>query len=292
MKIYYHGDDYGVSYKQSKRILECFQFGVLNSISIMPNGKNIIKSIKLLNEVDKDRTIRRSLHINFVEGVSVSKKEQIPDLVDKQGMFSKSFIQVLWLSFFSYHKIKPQLKTEIKAQILYCKKIGCELTAIDSHQHYHMIPAVFDALLEVLEEIKEDNIAQIRISNDPIVPLLENPSMIAKIKPVDMIKWCLLGILAFRVRRKLKQTTYESPVFFGVFYTCKMRIGIVEKLLPSYLAYSKKKKRELELMFHPGNLTERSELLDNRAEGLYKFYTSKDRMDEMECLMKLKDKNI
>ena len=41
-------------------------------------------------------------------------------------------------------------------------------------------------------------------------------------------------------------------------------------------------------MFHPGNLTKREELLDMRSKELEEFYTSENRLDEAECLKRLK----
>ena len=77
--------------------------------------------------------------------------------------------------------------------------------------------------------------------------------------------------------------------FFGIFYTCEMKKEVVEALLPSYKAYADKKGQELELMFHPGNLTDCSELLDKRSRELATFYLSDNRQDEAECLKRMKE---
>ena len=46
-------------------------------------------------------------------------------------------------------------------------------------------------------------------------------------------------------------------------------------------------KMALELMFHPGNLAARAELLDERSEELAAFYLSGSRFEEAECLKRI-----
>ena len=54
--------------------------------------------------------------------------------------------------------------------------------------------------------------------------------------------------------------------------------------LPAYQSYAGRKASELELMFHPGNLTAAYELLDARNKELADFYMSDNRFYEAECL--------
>lgn len=93
-KIWFHADDYGVTIEQSKRILDCWQNGVLNSVSVLPNTPVLKEALKLLDQADSEGTqIRRVLHLNFVEGKPLAGAENVPDLVDKTGYFDKGFLQ-------------------------------------------------------------------------------------------------------------------------------------------------------------------------------------------------------
>ncbi|MDE6219323.1 MAG: ChbG/HpnK family deacetylase, partial [Lachnospiraceae bacterium] len=51
-KIWFHADDYGVTTEQSKRILSCYQDGVLNSISVLPNTPALRESLDILDRTD------------------------------------------------------------------------------------------------------------------------------------------------------------------------------------------------------------------------------------------------
>lgn len=287
-KIYFHADDYGVSKNQSARILACHTQGALNSISVLPNVKELKACLQLLHEEDREGRIRRVLHLNFVEGRPAAGADQVGMLVDETGYFSCSFIQILKWNYTkkgeNRRKLKQQLKREIAAQIeQVTEAFDYGITAIDSHQHYHMIPIIMESLLEVLEE-KQLAIEEIRIPVDPLIPLFKTPSMWFKVPFMNWIKWAILWLHEGRIQKLLENRGIRVPVFFGIFFTCEMKTEIVEALLPKYEAYARRKGRSLELMFHPGNLTERSELLDERSKELEEFYMSDNRLAEAECL--------
>ncbi len=188
-------------------------------------------------------------------------------------------------------EIVRQLELEIAAQLrAVTAKHDYKITAIDSHQHYHMIPLVFDSLMEVLleREFEHLGIHHIRIPVDPAAPLMHNAQMRRGVPKMNWVKWCILNIYADRNKEILQNKGIETPVFFGIFYTCEMKKEVVEALLPAYKAYADRKGQDLELMFHPGNLTARYELLDARSKELVAFYMSDNRYYEAECLKLLK----
>lgn len=291
-KVWFHADDFGVTKEQSERILGCYQDGALNSISVLPNTPALRESLELLDRADPGGTrIRRVLHINLVEGKPLAGAENVPALVDDSGYFDKSFIR-----FFRWNYMKRgaarrgivrQIKAEIEAQL---RAVTCEcdyrVTAVDSHQHYHMIPIVFDSLMEVLSEKEFEHlrICQVRIPVDPAAPLMHSAMMLRGVPVMNWVKWCILKIYADRNRKILQSKGIGTPVFFGIFYTCEMKKEVVGALLPAYRAHADRKGQDLELMFHPGNLTARHELLDARSKELAAFYMSDNRYYEAECL--------
>lgn len=295
---WYHADDFGVSLEQSEKILSCYRDGVLNSISILPNVPDLDGALELLDKVDKKRVLRRVLHLNFVEGMPLAGAEQVPLLVDKEGYFDKSFF---WFFIRSYTvcgkrrtDLKRQLCAEIRAQL---RAVATErdfhITAVDSHQHYHMIPMVFDCLAAVLEEAEfaHLDIRQVRIPVDPIMPVLavRRPK---RIPAVNLVKWLILKTSSKRNIKILLQKGIEVPTFFGILYTCEMKWEIVKTLFPAYKKYANGKGNSLELMFHPGNLTADYELLDKRRGELRSFYMSDNRFFEAECLKMLKNQCV
>lgn len=293
--IWFHADDYGVTVQQSGKILDCFQNGALNSISILPNTPALKDSLKALDEADPDgNRIRRVLHLNFVEGRPLAGAEQVPLLVDETGYFDKSFIRFFRWNYLirgrKRQELARQLKLEITAQLrAVTVENNYRITAIDSHQHYHMIPIIFDSLMEVLsdKEFARLDIQYIRIPVDPVAPLWKDMHMFMGVPKINLVKWCILKMSASRNKKILESRGIKSPVFFGIFYTCEMKREMVETLLPAYEGYADSKDEELELMFHPGNLTADYELLDARRKELVAFYMSDNRFYEAECLKQL-----
>lgn len=294
--IWFHADDYGVTAQQSERILDCFRNGALNSISVLPNAPALKDSLKILDNADPDgNQIRRVLHLNFVEGRPLAGAEKVPLLVDETGYFDKSFIRFFQWNYIKRGRIRQelarQLKLEITAQLrAVTVEYNYRITAIDSHQHYHMIPIIFDSLMEVLsdKEFERLDIQYIRIPVDPVAPLWKDMHTLLGVPAINWVKWCILKMNAARNKKILQDKGIKSPIFFGIFYTCEMKKDVVETLLPAYESYADGKNEELELMFHPGNITAEYELLDIRRKELAEFYMSDNRFYEAECLKQLK----
>lgn len=299
LKVWFHADDYGVTKEQAERILYCHTNGVLNSISILPNTGMLDETFEILERTDPKHSIRRVLHLNFVEGKPMASGKTVDMLIDDEGYFNISFVKLLLWNYLktgkNREKLKKQLRTEIGAQLdAVTINNDFHISAVDSHQHYHMIPVVCEALIEVLREkgrlgTGNDCIRQLRIPVDPLMPVFTTRGILHRIPAVNWIKWFILHINEKKCRAMAYDAGLEMPVFFGIFFTCSMRRDIVGRLLSVYETYAEKRNAELELMFHPGNLNAGYELLDIRKKNLEEFYLSDNRFYEAETLIRLKE---
>lgn len=306
--IYYHADDYGVCAAQSESILFCHTNGCLNSISIFPNSPYTEKAFFLAANASKSAVsenaaetahaviapsapkLRMVVHLNLIEGHSAAPAASVPLLTDKNGMLCCSFGYLLKANFAAPRRRRAfhvQLKTEIAAQLA----VVSELTksrhiCVDSHQHFHMIPLVFDALCEVIEE-NHYILDSLRIPTDPIRPILTTPRLLCKVPPVNLIKYGILRALSWRILSKAKRICQDIPVFFGIFFTCRMEYDAVAPLLKKYDAIARKQHRNLELMFHPGGVENADELLDHSNKELAAFYRDPYRKKEADALIRL-----
>ena len=277
--IYFCADDYGISKSSNTRIEECFKNGVLNKISVLPNGDVSDFNERLLGE-----NVKLSLHLNLIEGYPLSKKEDVSLLVSDKGFFKHSFIGLFFLSIFGNRSLlKKQLYNEIKMQIDFWKKEMGEETPIlvDSHQHTHMIPLVFKTLMRV---IKEENVEveYIRIPAEPILPYIKSPSLYFKFRPIGLIKQWLLKFLKFVNRKELKKANIKSALFMGIMFSGQLTEDKINKLLPYY----KKQNENIEIAFHPGYLESGESLIDGFRKDFKKFYYSKWRRIEYDTLLK------
>ena len=149
--IYISADDYGLCDISSMHIKQCIDKGALNKVSVFPNFDTVD-----LSEILENKNVRVCLHLNLVEGRCMANSDEIDLIADKNGNLKHTFGGLFKLNLFRRKELENQAYKEIKAQVLFWKNILPQDVPffIDSHQHTHMIPAVFKALLRVLKDEK------------------------------------------------------------------------------------------------------------------------------------------
>lgn len=282
--IYFCADDYGLCESVSDCIRQCVRDGCLNKVSIFPNFEK-----SDFQKLSERKPVRLSLHLNLVEGLCMADANAIPLLVNRDGSFRHTFGGLLLRNLLCGKKLEAQAYREIKAQVLFWKNLLPPGTpfCIDSHQHTHMIPAIFRAMLRVLhdEGITPD---YVRVPAEPILPYLKTPSLWFTYNPVGVIKQWLLGFLWLFDRAPAKKYNIPSAHFFGVLCSGKMDEVRVRKLLPKYINLAKKDGRDIEVLFHPG----RAERWDAKNIVFGRFYRSENRKTEFDAIMKLSERSV
>lgn len=281
--IYFCADDYGLNDVSSMRIKKCIDEGALNKVSVFPN----FDTVDLQKLTDK-KNVRISLHLNLVEGKCMANPEEIGLLADKNGVFKNAFGGLFKLNFLKRKKLEDELYKEIKAQVLYWKSIlpqGVPF-CIDSHQHTHMIPAVFKMLLKVLED---ENIIlkYVRVPAEPVLPYIMTPSLYMTYSPVNVIKQWLLNFLWIINKPQAKKHKISASLFMGILFSGKMDRKRVCKILPKYIKMAEKQGKDIEVLFHPGYLDENE--IDFKSKNIVfeKFYLSENRKTEFDSAMKI-----
>ena len=283
--IYFCADDYGISEGANSCIENCLKNGVLNKISVLPNGE-VLDFKKRLS--DKDAIL--SLHINLVEGRPLSNPNDVDLLVSESGYFKYSFIGLLFLSLSSKRrKLEKQIYKEIQSQIKFWKKAMGEVmsVSIDSHQHTHMIPLIFKTLMRVIKE-EGLKVSYLRIPDEPLLPYIYTPSLYFEYHPVGLIKQGLLKTFAFINRKELKKSKIQSAYFMGIMFSGKLNEVRIKKLLPQYLKLAKKNNKDIEIGFHPGNIKDGEKIIDGIRQDFKKFYFSSWRNIEHDTLINFK----
>ncbi len=275
--IYICADDYGLCKAVSRHIDECI--GTLNKISVFPNFDSDISALK-------GREVYLSLHLNLVEGKCISDPSKIPLIADEDGNFRYSFEGLYLKSLIQKKEFMSQVCEEIKAQIiLWQSKVGEGMPImIDSHQHTHMIPGVFDALVKAIEDVGVD-IKYLRIPVEPILPFVMTPSLYFTYSPANVIKQWLLKILWLANKKVYNKHKFPTACFFGILFSGGMDIHRVSKILPRILDVAAKKGRDTEILFHPGYMDE--ELPPDSNIAFDKFYLSAGRKTEFDTLTKI-----
>jgi predicted glycoside hydrolase/deacetylase ChbG (UPF0249 family) len=299
-----HADDYALTVNTSKDMLECMREGKLDSISIVPNTSAFEQCMEMLYEQIPSLPFLplMSVHLDFVEGRSLAGCKDVP-LLTREGsdLMGLSWGGLFTLSYLPWKRgeAKKQLKREIKAQIEktqraveHCleiaKKAGVPCAQkglrIDSHQHAHMIPVVWEAVTEVVAEEKYP-LEYIRNSKEVLGVFLSETSLWRTYRPINFIKNRLLALYSHKADRYCQAHRMEQMYLWGLVMSGRMDQDRVEKLYGKMTAKADKDGRRLEILFHPGlTLPEEvsEELGDAAAE---EFYLSPDRHTEKTTVM-------
>ena len=291
MKVEFHADDFGLFVGQSKRILRCFQSGALNGVSILTNGEDLEQCLALIQSSAGNLDI--AVHLNFLQGKSKSEQQNVDLLTDKDGYFNLRFVKLLFSSYGRKRKLyKQQLKREIIEQINtlkgFCEEHGKRIR-IDSHAHWHMIPVVFDALMEGIKEEGLD-VEYIRIPDEPVGLLIRNARHLIPFKPINIIKMLVLHLLAKRNLRKYRDSlqNMEKKVFTGVLLSDAFTYEKACFLLPKIKTYAAKRNAGVELLAHPGKVTETDDIKRITNADDMAFFLSPHRDSEAEMFIKMK----
>ena len=286
--IYICADDYGLCNNTSAHIQKCIEEGALDKVSVFPNLDRID-----LQKILKDKNIRVSLHLNLVEGRCMAAADEINLIADKDGNLKHTFGGLFKSGLFHGKEFEAQVYKEIKAQVLFWKSILPEDIpfCIDSHQHTHMIPAVFRALIKVLNDEKISS-EYLRIPAEPLMPFIQTPSLYFTYKPVNIIKQWLLKYLWLINKSVANKYNIPTSYFFGILFSGKMDEKRVSKVLPKYKKLAEKHGRDIEVLFHPGYTDKNECEFENKNIVFEKFYLSKNRKTEFDSVIKLSERSV
>ncbi len=291
--IEYHADDYGLFKTQSRHIMHCYHNGALNGISIMPNSPYLAECMDEIKDFRKKLFV--TVHLNFVEGRPLTG-DKAKRLTDKYGNFNIGFGKLLILGYVPvirriYYKA---IRREVEAQLIACKEyMNDGRFRIDGHVHYHMLPLIFDALMDV---IKKNNlqVSYIRFPKEDLDIYRRSAGKISGIKTINIIKVLVLNALSRRNERKyameLRNLGVENKLFMGVMLSGHMFYDSVKECINAGAdIMADRGLSDMEILFHPGDVTvpEDVEQLTSKDDISFLFDNSANRQKEADALVKL-----
>ena len=86
------------------------------------------------------------LHLVLVEGRPSLPPEQVPDLVDGEGLFREDMVRsAIAMAFIP--RVRRQLFAEVEAQFAAFAATGLPLDHVNAHKHFHLHPVIASAML-------------------------------------------------------------------------------------------------------------------------------------------------
>ena len=290
--IEYHADDYGMFRTQSRHIIDCYHNGALNGISIMPNSPYLAECMEEIKDIRKKLFV--TVHLNLVEGQPLTGAKA-SKLVDGDGNFNIGFGKLLLVGFVPvlrkiYYR---QIRREMEAQILGCRQyMNDDKFRLDGHVHYHMLPLVFDAIMDVVEQNNLE-VSYIRFPREDLNVYRKVSGKLKGIKLINVIKVLVLNALADRNERKhgetLRRLGVQRKFFMGVMLSGHMFYDNVKECIPVAAdILADKGLQDMEILFHPGDITELTEVSQITSKDDLDFLNvnSANRFKEAEALVK------
>ncbi len=228
-----NADDYGLHEDINKGILEAIRNNLINSVSIACCTTSLSnQDLQAIIDLKKENpTLDIGIHPMLTEGKALTG---ITSLTNEKGEFPiyiTGFIKNLILG-----KIKSaDIFEELEAQIKFLLDKGMEITHIDSHQHVHLLPGVWQIYKALADKYK---IKRLRSSYESLwkAILTFSPSIII---------YQLIAFYRYITNPSMMKT-------IGIFCSCNFNTAKVQKTLEKLI----KKKKDFEIMLHPGISTE------------------------------------
>lgn len=225
-RLIINADDFGLSEGCNTGILEAIKNGIVTSTTLLINGYQAEKAIKLA----KNNSIKElGLHLTLTSGKPLSSIKEVPSLVTNGGKFYRRKRNLLPNINFM------EAKKELKRQIEKFLDFNLTLTHIDTHHHLHMKKGIKEIIGDLAQEYK----VPVRSPNQEVRDYLKN--------------------------RRIKTTDYFSMKFYDEKATYKHLTKIIDSapqgiteimVHPGYVdgelnkisSYNKKREKELKVL--------------------------------------------
>jgi predicted glycoside hydrolase/deacetylase ChbG (UPF0249 family) len=230
-RLIVNADDFGMAPNVTDGILAAHREGIVTSTSMMVTGADAARAASLAL---KEPRLAVGIHLTVVGGGRpILDPAAVPSLVDHEGRLPGGFgaFTVRW---FRGRIAKAELERELRAQLERAASLGIRLTHVDSHQHVHLLPGVFDLVLGLCREAK--------------VPRLRVPRAGYRDALPFSIGWAGLEFFSRRAARRLAGAgaPWACEHFLGRHTSCRM----TEAALLDWLRRTPAGTSEL--MVHPG----------------------------------------
>ena len=281
-KIFVNADDYGISKIVSESILHSIDFGIVNAVSIIPNGFFFKEGVDLLFGRDLSRI---SIHLNIVEAFPISDASKVELLTGSDGLLYHSPLTLWskWLKMSRIHKheLENQIRYEFKQQIdvvmdSKISKLGIPV-GIDSHQHIHLLPFVQPIMIDLLSNYQ---ISYLRAAKEPVYSLNK-----VFANPHQYVKLLAFNHYSKRLKRLVESSSCRFVLpdqLFGAFMSGSLELDNF-KAIGQYLRIQNGVGLH-EIICHPGQSDQSESALWSNKPNFKEFYLSEKRANERSAL--------
>lgn len=146
-------DDLGLHERMNEGSIRAHREGIVTAVSLVANGRAFDHGVELIRD---EPSLDTGVHLTFVEEIPLSPLSEVPSLIDDSGTFLQSFRSFSFRYLYGGVDL-DELTLELRRQIERVMQTGLTVRHLNSHQHLHLLPRVFDRVLALAEEFRIPN---------------------------------------------------------------------------------------------------------------------------------------
>jgi len=163
-KLIVCADDFGLTKGINKGIVSAYSEGIVTRTSIIANGDAFDHAVLLSG---KNKGLKVGIHLTLIEERPINEPKNIRSLIGEDGKLHANYR--IFVLRYALRKIDVnEVYAEWESQIKKVLSSGIVINHIDSHQHLHMLPGIFEKTLDLASKYK---INKIRIHYHNIVDI-------------------------------------------------------------------------------------------------------------------------
>lgn len=158
-----NADDFGFAHEINMAVKECLAGKFISDCSIMAQGGAFNEAVDILKS---NGTACCGVHLTLTGDMRPAASETISarTIIKKDGKFLSSYTSLGVRYLFNMINFN-EVYRELKAQIKKVADTGLKVTHLDSHEHVHMFPRIFNIVVRLAEEF---DIKFIRIPKESV----------------------------------------------------------------------------------------------------------------------------
>ncbi len=156
-------DDFGLAVEVNEAVEIAHRDGILTAASLMvsaPAARDATERARRLPGLGV------GLHLVLVDGRPTLPVEQVPDLVDRDGVF-RSDMAVVGLRIALRADVREQLRAEIVAQFAAFEATGLPFDHVNAHRHFHVHPVIGRMVMDAAALYR---VRALRVPVEPGIP--------------------------------------------------------------------------------------------------------------------------
>jgi hopanoid biosynthesis associated protein HpnK len=155
-------DDFGLSIPVNEAVEEAHRRGILTAASLMVGAPAAGDAVNRARRMPK---LGVGLHLVLVDGQPLSPIEDIPDLLQPDGLFSSDLFRK-GAEIFLRSETRAQMDSEVEAQFEAFRRTGLPLDHVNGHHHFHLHPSV---AASIAARAARFDVRAVRVPNEPFL---------------------------------------------------------------------------------------------------------------------------